>query len=97
MFNYYFIDILAKIISYRTYECALWYAPSTPGQISFQRPATQTMDQLVDLHHDIFSLLLLLCVIVFYLLAQLVYKFRATNFQTRRNFFFKAHTTLEIF
>jgi len=66
------------------------------GQIVFQRPATQTMDQLTDLHHDIFSLLLFLCIVVFYLLAQLIYKFRATNFSTPRNFFFKAHTILEI-
>lgn len=66
------------------------------GQFVFQRPATQTMDQLTDLHHDIFSLLLFLCIVVFYLLAQLIYMFRATNFQTPRDFFFRAHTILEI-
>jgi heme/copper-type cytochrome/quinol oxidase subunit 2 len=66
------------------------------GQIGFQRPATQTMEQLVDLHHDIFSLLLFLCILVFYLLAVSIYKFNATNLATPRNFFFTAHTTLEI-
>jgi len=64
--------------------------------MNFQRPATQTMEQLVDLHHDVFAILLSICVFVFYLLVQLVYKFRATNMETGRNFFFVANTALEV-
>jgi cytochrome c oxidase subunit 2 len=72
------------------------YDAARSGQINFQRPATQTMDQLIALHHDIFSLLLFICTIVFYLLVVIAYKFNATNMFTARNFFFEAHTTLEI-
>ena len=72
------------------------YDASRSGQMNFQRPATQTMDQLIDLHHDIFSLLLVICVMVFYLLIVVIYKFRSTNIYTARNFYFKSHTLLEI-
>ena len=93
-FKYFFFSVIDVI--YVSFDRALYDSPRQ-GQLIFQRPATQTMEQLTDLHHDIFSLLLFLCIVVFYLLVQLVYKFRATNFQTPRNFFFKAHTVLEIF
>jgi len=93
-FKYSFFSVIEAI--YVSFHRVLFDSPRQ-GQLIFQRPATQTMEQLTDLHHDIFSLLLFLCIIVFYLLVQLVYKFRATNFETPRNFFFKAHTILEIF
>jgi heme/copper-type cytochrome/quinol oxidase subunit 2 len=90
-----FYNVLLIFASFRI-EHNLFFDAPLAGQITFQRPATQTMDQLTDLHHDVFSLLFFLCIVVFYLLAQIIYKFRATNFQTPRNFFFKAHTVLEI-
>jgi heme/copper-type cytochrome/quinol oxidase subunit 2 len=66
------------------------------GQMNFQRPATQTMSYLVDLHHDIFAILLFLCVLVFYWLIQAANKFRSTNKFTLRDFQFTAHTGLEV-
>ena len=84
------VDILASHCTIPLFDASI------SGQINFQRPATQTMEHLVDLHHDIFSILLFLCVIVFYLLAVSIYKFNASNLQTKRNFFFKSHSVLEI-
>jgi heme/copper-type cytochrome/quinol oxidase subunit 2 len=85
-----------NFVSYLIHGYHVYFDSARQGQFTFQRPATQTMEQLTDLHHDIFSLLLFLCALVFYLLVQVVYKFRATNIVTPRNFFFKAHTILEI-
>jgi heme/copper-type cytochrome/quinol oxidase subunit 2 len=49
------------------------------GQMNFQRPATQTMSYLIDLHHDIYAVLLLVCVLVFYWLVQVAKKFRSAD------------------
>jgi len=70
------------------------YDATHSGRMTFQRPATQTMSYLVDLHHDIFAVLLFLCILVFYWLIQTAYKFRSTN--TSRGLSFTAHTGLEI-
>lgn len=64
-------------------------------QINFQRPATQNMENLVELHHDIFSVLLFLCLFVFYMLFITVFLFRSTSGHGR-NFHFKSHTLMEI-
>jgi len=65
-------------------------------QLMFQCPATQIMDNIIDLHHDIFSIMLVIASIVFYLIVQIIWKFRAGNKLIKRNFNFTHHTTLEI-
>jgi len=75
---------------------SVFFDAAISGQITFQRPATQIMEQLTDLHHDIFAILLFISVLVFYLLVIVAYKFKATNYQSPRNFYFTAHTKLEI-
>jgi cytochrome c oxidase subunit 2 len=95
MLFYFFRSALTNILCLDRATSPL-YDASISGQLNFQRPATQTMEHLVDLHHDIFSILLFLCTVVFYLLAVLIYKFNASDLKTKRNFFFKSHSILEI-
>jgi heme/copper-type cytochrome/quinol oxidase subunit 2 len=66
------------------------------AQMKFQQPATETMEKIIDLHHDIFSILLFLCIFVLYLLVVNVYKYNATHLGIKRNFFFKSNAKLEI-
>jgi len=64
------VDILASHCTIPLFDASI------SGQINSQRPATQTMKHLVDLHHDIFSISLLLFVVVFCLLFIALYKFK---------------------
>jgi len=84
------------LLNYHFSHLIVCFDAARHGQKTFQSPATQTMEQLIDLHHDVFALLLFLCTLIFYLLFQVVYKFRATNLITERNFFFTSHTWLEV-
>lgn len=54
------------------------------------------MDNIIDLHHDIFSAMLIIAAIVFYLIVVIIWKFRAGNSTTKRDFNFTHHTNLEI-
>jgi heme/copper-type cytochrome/quinol oxidase subunit 2 len=81
---------------YIFYFIAMIYDASVESQLTFQRPATLIMEEIIELHHDIFSLLLFLCTLVFYLLFIIVYKFSSTNLKVKRDFFFKSQATLEI-
>lgn len=65
-------------------------------QISFQTPATMVMSWLIDLHHDVFSILLFICTVVLYLILVIIYRYRAGNVKVRRNFYFTHNTGLEI-
>jgi len=66
------------------------------GLMGFQRPATLIMEKIVDLHHDIFSVLLFLTILVVYLLTVNIFKYSATRIKTKRNFFFRSCAVLEI-
>lgn len=46
-----------------------------PWQYGFQDPATPTMQGLIDLHHDIFSIMVYVLLFVMWMLARAVYKF----------------------
>ena len=49
-------------------------------QLTFQSPATDVMNKLIDLHNDIFSVMVILATIVFYMICQNIFNFRAGNF-----------------
>ena len=54
------------------------------------------MDNIVDLHHDIFSIMLFIASIVFFLIYRIIVKFRAGKLFRYRIFSFTHHTSLEI-
>lgn len=45
-------------------------------QINFQKPATLVIDSLIDLHHDIFTFLVIVSIFVFYIFSYIFYHFR---------------------
>jgi cytochrome c oxidase subunit II len=65
-------------------------------QLGFQTPATEVMDNIIDLHHDIFSIMLVIATVVFYIMIITIYKFHSKNFKTPRMFSFTHDTSLEI-
>jgi heme/copper-type cytochrome/quinol oxidase subunit 2 len=87
---YLFLFIFEKKIS-------ICFDAAESGQLLFQHPATKIMDNLIDLHHDIFSVMLIIATIVFYLIVVAVLKFRSDNIFTFRNFNFTHNTFLEVF
>lgn len=66
------------------------------GQLMFQCPATKTMDNIVDLHNDIFSIMIIIAAVIFYMVLQIIWKFNSENIKTKRNFAFTHHTSLEV-
>lgn len=88
--NFFFIKNIDNLLISPTLDAAEAY------QFLFQCPATMIMDNIIDLHHDIFSIMLVIATVVFYLLIVIIYKFRAGNTLTKRNFNFTHHTNLEI-
>ena len=88
--NFFFIKSIDNLLISPTLDAAEAY------QFLFQCPATMIMDNIIDLHHDIFSFMLVMATIVFYLLIVIIYKFKTGNTLTKRNFNFTHHTNLEI-
>jgi len=75
---------------------AIAFDAAKSGQYLFQCPATNIMNNIVDLHHDIMALMLILAVIVFYLIGLIFVKFRAGAKETKRRFEFTHHTAIEM-
>ncbi len=65
-------------------------------QCLFQDAATQVMDNIIDLHHDIMFFLIAISIFVFYMLMSIVYNFRETNLKTDRTVSLQHHTWLEV-
>ena len=57
---------------------ALADAPE-PWQMGFQDPATPIMEGIIDLHHDIMFLIVVVGVFVFWMLARVLWRFRASR------------------
>jgi heme/copper-type cytochrome/quinol oxidase subunit 2 len=70
---------------------------ATEKQLYFQKPASQNMEMLIDLHNDIFSLLILICTIVIVLLTLILTFFQSDNFEIKRTFSFTHSISLETF
>lgn len=65
-----------------------------PWQITFQDPATASLEGIVDLHHDICFFLLVILVLVFWLGSRIVFSFHYTKQATPERF--NHHTNLEL-
>jgi cytochrome c oxidase subunit 1 len=63
-------------------------------QINFQNPATETMDKIIDLHHDIMMFLIIIVTFVLWILIRIIWHFSSTNLKTLR-FSFQHHTNIE--
>ena len=63
-------------------------------QWSFQEPATDTMEKIVDLHNDIMVFLILIMTFVLWMLIAIVARFNENNLSTLR-FSFQHHTNIE--
>lgn len=89
----------SKRNSWRTYPERLGFlgllldAP-VRWQLNFQTPATEIMEKIVDLHHDIMFFLLLIVVFVSWMLIQLISLYNKNNCDTLRTAF-SHHTLLE--
>jgi len=46
-----------------------------PWQISFQKPATTMMEGIIDLHHDIFTFLIIILIFVSFMMGTLLYRY----------------------
>lgn len=68
---------------------------ATPWQMNFQTPATEVMEKIVDLHHDIMFFLILVVTFVSWILVRILFFFNNTNKTTLR-VAFAHHTLLEV-
>jgi len=56
-----------------------------PWQVSFQKPATTMMEGIIDLHHDIFTFLIIVLIFVSFMLGTILYKAQVSfNVKTLR-------------
>lgn len=66
----------------------------TPWQMNFQTPATEIMEKIVDLHHDIMFFIILIVTFVSWILGNIIFQFGAQNHETTRTSF-SHHTLIE--
>lgn len=62
--------------------------------MNFQTPATDIMEKIVDLHHDIMFFLVLVVTFVSFMLGRIIFLFNSKNNETLR-VAFSHHTNLE--
>jgi heme/copper-type cytochrome/quinol oxidase subunit 2 len=74
---------------------AVFLDASRPWQMNFQTPATDIMEKIVDLHHDLMFFIIVIVIFVSYMLGRAIVLFRQENTLTRRATF-THHTKLEI-
>ena len=80
--------------NYPQYLFAFFLDAATPWQMNFQSPATEIMEKIVDLHHDIMFFLILIVFFVSWVLVRTIIFFASTNKNTLR-VAFAHHTLLE--
>ena len=61
--------------------------------MNFQTPASETMEKIVDLHHDIMFYVVLIVIFVLFMMIEIVRYFYFTNTETLR-FRFTHHKTI---
>jgi cytochrome c oxidase subunit 1 len=66
----------------------------TAWQMNFQTPATEIMEKIVDLHHDIMFFLVLIVTFVSWMLGRIIFFFKKENTESLR-VTFSHHTLLE--
>jgi cytochrome c oxidase subunit 1 len=67
---------------------------AAPWQLNFQNPATETMEKIIDLHHDIMVFVILIVTFVLWIMVCIIRYFSFTNLKTLR-YSFHHHTNLE--
>lgn len=67
---------------------------SAPWQMNFQTPATEIMEKIVDLHHDVMFFLVLIVTFVSWMLLRIIVLYNKENLTTLR-VAFAHHTLLE--
>lgn len=67
---------------------------SAPWQVNFQTPATEIMEKIVDLHHDVMFFLVLIVTFVSWMLLRIIVLYNKENVTTLR-VAFAHHTLLE--
>jgi cytochrome c oxidase subunit 1 len=67
---------------------------AVPGQLNFQTPATEIMEKIVDLHHDLMFFIIVIVVFVSWMLGRILYFYHSENTETPR-VAFAHHTLLE--
>lgn len=67
---------------------------ATPWQMNFQSPATEIMEKIVDLHHDIMFFLIVIVFFVSWVLGRTIFFFSSSN-TTSLRVAFAHHTLLE--
>jgi heme/copper-type cytochrome/quinol oxidase subunit 2 len=66
-----------------------------PYQLGFQDPATEFVEGIIDLHHDVFGYLTFICIFVSYMLVSTVFLFKSHN-NIRPPVDIRHHTGIEI-
>jgi cytochrome c oxidase subunit 1 len=64
------------------------------AQMNFQTPASEIMERIVDLHHDLFAFIVLIVIFVSYILGRILITYHVENTTTPR-VAFTHHTLLE--
>jgi len=54
------------------FNITIMFDASEDFQLLLQHPATYVMDNIIDLHHDIFSIMIIVAAVVFYLIFQII-------------------------
>jgi len=67
-----------------------YYDSPMPWQINFQSPATPIMEGIVDLHHDMMSILIFIFILVTFIIISFIKTFR---FKNNKLFFNVTHNT----
>ena len=65
-------------------------------QCLFQDPATNIMENIIDLHHDIMFFLIIITILTSWMLTRVVYFYRTSNLTTVRNLYTTHNTLIEI-
>ncbi len=79
-----------------TYTSAYSFDSPERWQFFFQDAATQIMDNIIDLHHDIMFFLIAISAFVFYMLISIVTAYRVENKKTARILTRQHHTWMEV-
>lgn len=84
----------SRVVSGQIAAFAVIFDAPVPFQMNFQTPATEIMEKIVDLHHDIMFFIILIVTFVAWVLGNAIFHFDARNNKMIR-VAFSHHTLLE--
>lgn len=91
----FFSFLLIEILTYFFGSILAFADVAIPYQLGFQDPATEFVEGIIDLHHDVFGYLVFICIFVFYMVSSTVFIFRAHN-NPHPPFDLRHHTMIEV-